>query len=237
MSTLHDARASPSVRAVPDTGTPWIESAGSYRDNLSGSARSAAISMIGRFGWGLADQLLSSATNFALALLVARTVGPRDLGAFSVAYATFVFSLGAVRAIAGELLVVRHSAVSVDEWRVGVKRSAGTALMAGIVVGVCCLLAGVKVGEPFRTVLSIVGISLPFLLVQDVWRFAFFARGRGRAAFLNDAVWAVVMFAGLALLQHTGFSSVAWFTLAWASAGCLAAIVGVFQLNAFPSGP
>ena len=115
------------------------------------------MSMIGRFGWGLADQLLSSATNFLLGLLVARTVGPRDLGAFSVAYATFTFSLGAVRAIAGELLVVRHSAVSADEWRDGVKRSAGTALMAGIVVGIGCLIAGASVGEPFRTVLSIVG--------------------------------------------------------------------------------
>ena len=73
--------------------------------------------MINRFGWALADQVLSSATNFALSLLVARTVGARDLGAFSVAYATFTFSLGAVRAIAGELLAVRHSAVSAEEWR------------------------------------------------------------------------------------------------------------------------
>ena len=87
----------------------------------------APMRMLGRFGWGLADQLLSSATNFLLALLVARTVGPRDLGAFTVAYATFTFSLGAVRAIAGELLVVRYSAVSADQWREGVARSAGTA--------------------------------------------------------------------------------------------------------------
>ena len=180
-------------------------------DRSIGSARSvdnssvegkSAVSMIGRFGWALADQVLSSATNFLLGLLVARTVGPRELGAFSMAYATFTFSLGAVRAIAGELLVVRHSAVSADEWRDGVKRAAGTALMAGIVVGIGCLIAGVTVGEPFRTVLSIVGISLPFLLVQDVWRFAFFARRRGSAAFLNDLVWAAVLFAAFAVLRY-----------------------------------
>ena len=172
--------------------------------------QAVALGMVVRFGWGLADQLLSSATNFLLAVLVARTVGPRDLGAFSVAYATFTFSLGAVRAIAGELLVVRHSAVSADEWREGVTRSAGTALIAGVVVGVGSLIAGAGAGEPFRTVLSIVGLSLPFLLVQDVWRFAFFARGRGSAAFLNDVVWAVVMFAAFALLRHYDVSSVAW---------------------------
>src|SRR4030095_635874 len=86
----------------------------------------SAVGIIGRFGWALADQVLSSATNFLLALFVARTVGSRELGAFSMAYATFTFSLGAVRAIAGELLVVRHSAVSSDGWRGGVNKSAGT---------------------------------------------------------------------------------------------------------------
>ena len=195
------------------------------------------VGMVWRFGWGLADQLLSSATNFLLSVLVARTVGPSELGAFSVAYATFTFSLGAVRAIAGELLAVRHSAVSADEWREGVTRSAGTALMAGILVGAGCLIAGAGAVEPFRSVLSIVGLSLPFLLVQDVWRFAFFARGRGSAAFLNDVVWVVVMFAAFALLRYYDVSSVAWLTLGWASAGCLAAIVGVFQLKVLPSDP
>jgi O-antigen/teichoic acid export membrane protein len=220
----------------------------SQRDDSTRSAKSAdevsvavkpvaTIKMMGRFGWGLADQLLSSATNFLLALLVARTVGPRDLGAFTVAYATFTFSLGAVRAIAGELLVVRHSAVSTDEWRDGVAKSAGTALIAGVIVGVGSLIAGAGAGEPFRTVLSIVGLALPFLLVQDVWRFAFFARGRGSAAFLNDVIWAVVMFAVFALVRLYNVSSVAWLTLGWASAGALAAIVGVFQLKVRPSGP
>jgi len=197
----------------------------------------ASIKMMGRFGWGLADQLLSSATNFLLALFVARTVDSRDLGAFSVAYATFTFSLGAVRAIAGELLVVRHSAVSADEWRDGVTKSAGTALIAGVIVGVGCLIAGAGVGGPFQTVISIVGLALPLLLVQDVWRFAFFARGRGSAAFLNDVVWVVTMFAAFELLRQYKVSSVAWLTFGWASAGALAAIIGVFQLKVGPSGP
>ena len=205
-------------------------------DSLSAEGRSA-VNIIWRFGWALADQMLSSATNFLLALLIARTVGPHELGAFSLAYATFTFSLGAVRAIAGELLVVRHSAVSANEWGDGVRRAAGTALMAGIAVGTGCLVAGVSVGEPFRTVLSIVGISLPFLLVQDVWRFAFFARGRGSAAFINDLVWATLVFAAFAVLRYVGVASVAWFTFGWAAAGSLATIFGVLQLRVLPSGP
>jgi hypothetical protein len=193
--------------------------------------------MIGRFGWGLADQLLSSATNFLLGLSVARTVSPQDLGAFSVAYATFTASLGAVRAIAGELLVVRHSAVSVDEWRSGVKASAGTALMAGLVVALACVVTGITVGGAFGLVLGIVGLSVPMLLVQDVWRFALFAAGRGSAAFVNDVVWAAAMFAMFALLWERPSPSIAWLTFGWAGAGCLAAVVGGFQVRVIPSGP
>lgn len=206
-------------------------------NKFSFAAGSVSASMIGRFGWGFADQLLSSATNFLLALLVARNVSPRDLGAFSLAYATFTFSLGAVRAIAGDLLVVRHSAVSADAWRHGVRGSAGTAVLAGIVVGVGCVSAGARAEGSLGTVLTIVGLSLPFLLVQDVWRFAFFARGRGSAAFLNDLVWAAMTFAAFAVLRHSGVSSVGWLTFGWAAAGSLATIVGVFQLKVFPCGP
>jgi O-antigen/teichoic acid export membrane protein len=193
--------------------------------------------MIGRFGWALGDQVLSSATNFLLGLLVARAVSPRDLGAFSLAYATFILSLGAVRAIAGELLVVRHSAVSVEEWRHGVKRAAGTALMAGVIVGLGCVIAGAIAGGALGILLSILGICLPGLLVQDVARFGFFARGMGSAALLNDLIWAVAMFGAFALLWGAALSSVAWFTLAWAGAGLLAATVGLFQLRILPSGP
>ncbi len=228
-------RASTVSRLLPQ-GPRSTGFAGLFGD-MRTFATDFAGNVVRRFGWAFADQVLSSGTNFLLGVLVARTVGVRDLGAFSVAYATFTFSLGAVRAIAGELLAVRHSAVSADEWREGVTRSAGTALMAGIVVGAGCLIAGAGAVEPFRSVLSIVGLSLPFLLVQDVWRFAFFARGRGSAAFLNDVVWVAVMFVVFALLRYYDVSSVAWLTLGWASAGCLAAIVGVFQLKVLPSDP
>jgi len=200
-------------------------------------AARCAVSVVRRFGWALADQLLSSGTNFLLGLLVARNVGVRDLGAFSVAYATFTFSLGGVRAIASELLVIRHSALSGHEWRDGIKCSAGTALLAGIVIGAGSLIAGAILGGAVGTVLTVLGVSLPFLLVQDVSRFALLARERGSAAFLSDATWAAVMFTAFALLREAGVSSVTWFTMIWAGAGCIAAAVGLLQLKVLPGGP
>jgi hypothetical protein len=202
----------------------------------SSGASSRPFTIVARFGWGLGDQLLSSLTNFVLSLFVARSVSLTDLGAFTLAYSTFTLSLGAVRAVAGELVVVRHSAVPHQLWREGVRGAAGTAVMLGALVGGGCLVAGVLFGGALRSVFGILGVALPFLLMQDVWRYAFFARARGRAAFLNDLIWAVVLFAMLAVLSWANVSSVAWFTSAWAMAGCVAAGVGLLQLRVAPSG-
>jgi len=208
---------------------------------LFGDMRTFATEFAGnvvrRFGWAFADQLLSSGTNFLLGVLVARTVGVRDLGAFSVAYATFTFSLGGVRSVASELLVIRHGALPAQEWRDGIKRSTGTALLAGIIIGAGSLIAAVMLRGAVGAVLTILGVSLPFLLVQDVSRFALLARERGAAAFLSDAAWAAVMFTAFAILREAGVASVTWFTFSWAAAGCVAAAVGLLQLKLLPGGP
>jgi O-antigen/teichoic acid export membrane protein len=193
--------------------------------------------MFRRFGWGLGDQMLSSATNFMLGALVARAVSPRDFGAFSLAYATFTLSLGASRAVVGEPLVVRYSSVSDDRWREGVGIAAGTALTIGSIVGLGCVAAGLLLGGSLTVILAILGISLPALLMQDTWRYALFAHGKGSAAFFNDLTWAVSMFTTFVLLMHAGLSSVAWFTAAWAGGGTLAAVMGLFQLRIAPRGP
>jgi O-antigen/teichoic acid export membrane protein len=181
--------------------------------------------------------MLSSATNFMLGAFVARAVTPRDFGAFSVVYATFTLSLGASRAVAGEPLVVRSSSVSTEEWREAVRLSVGTSLMVGLIVGLGCILGALLAGGPFRIVLAILGVFLPVLLVQDTWRYALFAHGRGGAAFFNDLTWAVAMFVALGLLMHAELANVAWFTAAWASGGTIAAIVGLLQVKVAPSGP
>ena len=192
--------------------------------------------LVRRFGWAFADQLLSSGTNFLLGVLVARTVGVRDLGAFSVAYATFTFSLGGVRAIASELLIIRHSSLAEHEWRDGIRRSIGTALLVGIVIGTGCLVAATTLAGSVSSVLIIVGISLPLLLVQDVSRFALLARRRGAAALLSDAAWAgdvycVRAFAGSRLC----FCCVVHIQLG--GRGVRGRIVGLLQLKVLPCGP
>ena len=62
-----------------------------------------------RFGWGLADQAMSSVSNAAVSFYVAKELGATQFGAFSLAYVTYSFALNASRGLATDPLVVRYS--------------------------------------------------------------------------------------------------------------------------------
>ncbi len=181
------------------------------------------------FGWGLADQMLSSVTNFLMGLLVARTVGPAEFGAFGLAYATYTLALGGSRALALEPLVVRFSAAPNDRTKRAVAAAAGTSLVLGAIVGSASLMVAALTGGPLRSAFALLGIALPGLLVQDAWRFCFFAAGRGDRAFWNDFLWAAVMLPAAALLVSSGNASMPLLMAVWAIAGCTAAAAGLVQ--------
>lgn len=187
-----------------------------------------------RFGWGLADQLLSSLTNVALGVLVARTVSPDDFGAFTLAFVTYTLALAGARALASEPLMVRYSASSEARWRAGVVLASGTALVLGVAIGVGCLAVGAVTGGTFGPAFAILGLCMPGLLLQDSWRYAFFTAGRGGRAFANDLAWALVLFPAVGVLLATGTGSVATFMLAWGGAASVAAVFGIVQLRAIP---
>jgi O-antigen/teichoic acid export membrane protein len=66
-----------------------------------------------RIGWGVADQAVSSLTNFAVSIYVARTLGAEKFGAFSLAYVTYAFALNASRGLGTDPLMVRFSGTDV----------------------------------------------------------------------------------------------------------------------------
>ena len=193
--------------------------------------------MLQRAGWGIADQALSSLTNFALGLLVARSVAPTSFGAFSIAFATFVVGLGFSRALASEPLVVRYSVGSGADWRWGATTATGVALAAGVAFGLACVVVGWALGttSPLAASFVALGLTFPGLLLQDCWRFAFFASGRGRAAFTNDAVCAVVMFGVLAALHKLGHATVFALILSWGGAATVGAVAGAVQARLVPA--
>jgi O-antigen/teichoic acid export membrane protein len=187
-----------------------------------------------RFSWGLADQAVSSLTNFAVSLYVARTLGAVQFGAFSLAYVTYSFVLNASRGLATDPLLVRFSGVERPAWRRAVAACTGAALATGLLAGIGMLAVGLALTGTARAAFIAMGVTMPGLMLQDSWRFAFFADGRGGHAFLNDSVWALAMVPGLLALRITGHETVFWFVLAWGAAANVAALFGPLQARVVP---
>jgi O-antigen/teichoic acid export membrane protein len=187
-----------------------------------------------RLGWGVADQGMSSITNFAVSIYIARTVGASQYGAFALAYVTYAFALSASRGLSTDPLLVRYTASDIPTWRRAVASCTGTAAVVGLVTGVLVLGVTPFLNGTTRMAFLALGLTLPALLLQDSWRFAFFALGRGSQAFLNDTVWALALFPALLLLHYTGHKDVFWFIFAWGLASAAGAIVGPFQARVMP---
>ncbi|MGD9483916.1 hypothetical protein WDH52_11760 [Streptomyces sp. TRM70308] len=199
----------------------------------AGHARKAAKrAVVGRLSWGLADQAASSMTNFAVGIFVARSLGLAAFGVFSLAWVTYGVVLSVSRGLATDPLVVRFSGVPDASWRGAVARSSGTALGVGTAVGAACLVVGAVLGGHVGPAFACLGAMLPALLLQDAWRYAFFAAGTGRKAFVNDLVWGVALVPAMVVAAHVG--SVSAFVLAWGGSAAAAAVYGCFQSGIRP---
>ena len=187
-----------------------------------------------RLSWGVADQAMSSVSNFAVNIYIARTLGAVQYGAFALAYVTYGFAVNASRGLGTDPLLVRFSATKHPIWRRAVASCTGTATVVGLVIGAVVLVAGLLFSGTTSLAFLALGLTLPGLLLQDSWRFAFFAHGRGSQAFLNDTVWTVALLPALVLLRRTGHADVFWFVFAWGAAAAVAAAIGPLQARVIP---
>ena len=192
--------------------------------------------VIRRAAWGLADQAVSSATNFAVGALIARSVDAEAFGSFSLSYLAYTVFLNAGRALATTPLIVRFSGSGGEEWRRNTAAATGMAFVVGIVSGAICLAVAALTSGTLQQAFLMMGLLLPGLLVQDAWRFAFFARGTGRAAFVNDLISAIAMVpAFIVALGNPQVSPIVTLMLAWGGGTAVAAVAGCAQAGAVPS--
>ena len=184
-------------------------------------------------GWGVADQAVSSLTNFGLGLAVARAVTPHDFGRFSVTFSAYLVALGISRAFATDPLIAKYSGSLTTEWRSAVEKSSGTALLVGLVLGALSVaLATLLVS--FRLPLILLGAALPGLLLQDSYRVGFFASSRPDKAFWNDVVWFAGLLAGVLTLTLFWEPALSGLLFAWGAAGTIAGLTGAFQMRLWP---
>ena len=198
------------------------------------SDRHGLIQAVRRLGWGVADQGISSLSNFALGLFVARSFGASNFGAFTLAFITYSFVINAARGLATDPLLVRYSGDPSSRWRRATSAATGTALIIGVVAGVVCIVAGLLLPHPLGPVFVALGVGLPGLVLQDSWRFTFFASGRGSSAFINDLLWTVLLVLALLVLHTSGDGGAPSCLLAFGGTATLAALLGGIQARVLP---
>ncbi|MFF8955326.1 hypothetical protein [Streptomyces sp. NPDC014894] len=205
---------------------------GRRRTRAPAAGPRAGRALAGRLSWGLADQAVCSMTNFAVGICVARSLGPAAFGVFSLAWVTYGVVLGVSRGLATDPLMVRFSGVPDASWRAAAARASGTALGVGAAVGAVCLAVGLGLGGRLGLAFAALGVILPGLLLQDAWRFSFFAAGAGQKAFVNDLLGGVALVPAMVAAAHAG--TVTAFVLAWGTAAAVAAGYGRLQSGIRP---
>ena len=191
--------------------------------------------LAGRASWNLADQIVSSATNLLLSVIVARALSAEGFGAFAVAFAVYSFLVGASRAMINQPLVVRYVPQGEDAFRAAARAAAGSAVLLGTACGVIALVVGLVLGGDTGASLAAIGLLMPALLLQDTWRAVFIAEGRPQAAFVNDSIWAVVQFAAVGVLLAFGQTNGPAMILGWGGAALIAALCGGLQFRGHPT--
>ncbi|WP_433783355.1 hypothetical protein ACQPX6_25250 [Actinomycetospora sp. CA-101289] len=172
---------------------------------------------------GVADQVVSSGSNYLTAFLASLVLLPGDFGAFVVAYAVVTVVLAGVRAVVGEPLLA-HLPTITEARRRGLGSSAlGLALLLGLGGALLCLAAAWS-GVAMLAALAAFVPWVPGALVADAGRYVLLARGETGRALVVDSVWAVVQLAVLAGVALTGSWSVGTLALAWGVGG-IAAVV------------
>ncbi|MGY1716351.1 hypothetical protein ACI78R_17955 [Geodermatophilus sp. SYSU D01106] len=189
--------------------------------------RPSVLALVRKAGWNVADQGLSSLSNLALSLLVARAVDEESFGAFTVSFTVYSVAVLVSRSLASQPIMIRFAGVSDATFRDAAARSTGTGAVVGLALGAAVLVAGLVLGGGVGTALMAMALLLPGLLVQDAWRMAFFSQRRPEMATLIDAVWMVLQIVGVAVFLAIGAGSAVPYVIAWGVAAAAAAAVGV----------
>ena len=160
-----------------------------------------------RASWNVIDQVISSASNFALSILIARSVDSHTFGAFATSFTLFSFLIGITRAIGRYPLIIGFGDRSKEEYRRATRSATGAICSFGLAAGLVTALVGYTLGGREGAALVAMGLVLPLVLLQDGWRGALIGAGRPAAAALNDSIWTVSQFTAIAGLLAAGWRS------------------------------
>lgn len=201
---------------------------------LKANLLTGRLAVLTKVSGNLFDQALAALSNVVLAIIVARSVDAAAFGSFSIAYLVYGMAFAAMKAIIGQPLQIRFSSAPPAELNRRMGEGAGATLSLSLLVTVACAVAGLLTGGTTGWAMLLLALWIPALLVQDYCRMAFFAQGRPWSAALIDTVWAVIQFAGLAVLITTERTGLDWLMGAWGVGALVSAVVGLALLRVPP---
>jgi O-antigen/teichoic acid export membrane protein len=174
----------------------------------------------------LADQLVSSASNFLLGVLIARAGGADALGTFGIAFLIWLAVVGANRALVTEPMTVTGST---DPRDAQIPDGLLATLVLGVGLGGVLVAAGLvldMVGVDATALLAL-AIWLPSLLAQDYCRSMAFRMQRPDHALASDAGFALVQVAISFVMFVVDIRSTAAFLAAWGLGATAGAVIGI----------
>lgn len=187
-----------------------------------------------RTGSALVDQLLSSGSGLVVFVLVAHAGSRATIGSVGLALIVNGLLLGTVRALVGEVALIRSRREGVDP-----AREASTALLlalGGAVVSAVLLLvvAAVLHNETGRY-LALVAVALPFVHLQDVLRYVAYSAKRVGDAIVIDGAWLGVQVLVSAGLLVAGRETPTRLFVAWGFGAVVGALLGLARSGLRPS--
>jgi O-antigen/teichoic acid export membrane protein len=184
------------------------------------------------------DQGVASASNFAVAVAVARISGVAGLGAFSLAYAAWLFVAAMHRSLVTDPMAITGDARHPSDARANVRAGFAAEVTLGLCTGGIFVLIGaalVILGQrSFGVSMLAVAPWVTFLLLQDYWRWIGFMQAKPGKALANDAVFDLVQAAGFAFLLVGHFHSTPLAIAAWGLGAVAGAVFGLWQFRVWP---
>jgi len=179
-----------------------------------------------------ADQGISSTSNFAVGLAIARLAGPTEFGAYMLVFTLWLVVLGCHRAIVTEPIIVSTAGRDAPET---VSHGVSAELLLGAAVSALALIAGLAcsaAGAQIATPMLAMSPWFVFLLVQDYWRAMAFRQRRPGLALVNDSVYAVVQVVAAGAFWLLGWRSVGSMITAWGIGAAAGAFLGLIWFPA-----
>ena len=169
--------------------------------------------------WAIASQGLDSASNFLLSVWVARSVAPREFGAFGLIYVAITMGAMLSRSAANMPMMISF-ATSAERFTASLAADVmGTALAVALGLSTLFLIFGLIISGPLHAIALIAAAVTPAVLLQDCVCYLFFARQQAQLAVVNNVVWLGVQGVAFWLATNAGHWHGAWIYLGlWGAA-------------------